>query len=346
METRGAPPRFSGKPPSPRPPFRPAVDDLDHAILAELAHDRVLLWGGSDPRVSTSELATRLDVDRTTVRARMRRWEKVGFLRGFSALPNPLLFGVGVLATGLRVPDPAAKARVLDDLALVEGVLSAMEHVGEWIGLSFVEEGPASAERRWKLLARLPGVAEATPLHRWRPTPPTREPTPLDWRVLSALRAAYAAGGPRPTLRSLADRVGVGVSTVHARYDTLVRAGAVWSVPNLDFTRWTGAVVARLILELAPGADARHAIARVRDLVGPVFEQTSPDPMPDSPRVVSLGLLAQSPGAVEDALIAARYVAGVTSAEALFLKSFRVYGAWLDEKVQGRCGGPRSRAAR
>ena len=128
------------------------MDALDHAILRELGRDQVLLWGGMDPRVSPTQLADRLGVDRGTIRTRILAWEKSGFLRRFVALPNPQLLGVGLAAGGVRVGDVKDKPRVLDDLALVDGMLSAMEHVGEWIGLAFVDDGKAALARRVKLL--------------------------------------------------------------------------------------------------------------------------------------------------------------------------------------------------
>jgi DNA-binding Lrp family transcriptional regulator len=305
------------------------VDALDHAILRELGRDQVLLWGGMDPRVSATQLADRLGVDRGTIRARMRAWVACGFLRRFVALPNPHLLGVGLAAGGVRVSDVKDKPRVLDDLALVDGMLSAMEHVGEWIGLAFVDDGKAAIARRMKLLERVPGVAEVQPPLLWGAPLATIDPTPLQWRVLAALRASDARDAK---LGELAKRVGVSPNTFHAHYDALVRGGAVWSVPELDFAKWDGAPLARLVVVLAPEASRASCLKALRDIAPDLMPHPTPQPMAGDAAFVSVMVHLPSLGAIEDAALRARALPDVREVEVLYPKSFRVYDAWFEER--------------
>lgn len=320
------------------------VDNLDHAILRELARDKVLLWGGLDPRVSAAQLAEAVGVDRSTVRARLRAWEKVGFLGRFHVVPNPRIWGHNIAAGGVMVADPKDKARVLDDLALVDGVIAAQEHVGGWIGIGFVDEGPVALERRLRLLARLPGVAEVQPPLRWNAPAAKRDPTPLDWRIMRALRAE----GPAAPLGDLARAVGVSPNTFHAHYEAMVKGNVLWSLPDLDFTRYEGAVVARMILTLSPEG-ARDVVVRgLRTLVhDPILETTAPEVRDEQGRrLLSLVVQTASVGAAEEAEIAARGLPGVAEVETLFLRRWRVFSAWADEQVARMASGVGPEAAR
>jgi hypothetical protein len=69
-----------------------------------------------------------------------------------------------------------------------------------------------------------------------------------------------------------------------------------------------------------------------RDLVGDVLQH--PIPAAPGPPVVPLVLQAASVGAVEDAQVAIASLPEVAEVEVLFPKSFRVYGAWVDERVE------------
>src|SRR5687768_2459288 len=97
------------------PPCRfAAVDRLDVRILREIMRDRVVVWGSNDPRLSAETLARRVRADPTTVRDRLRAWQRSGFLQGFTVLPNMGIFGAGLASGAICVPDLRAKAAVLD----------------------------------------------------------------------------------------------------------------------------------------------------------------------------------------------------------------------------------------
>lgn len=317
------------------------VDGLDQAILRELGSGQVLLWGGTDPRVSAGELAKRLRADRSTVRLRLRAWERAGFLCGFTTLPNVSLFGLGVVAAGVRVESAAAKARAMEDLALLDGMLSAMEHVGEWIGVAFADEGAAATRRRAQLLARLPGVVEVQPPMTHAVPRSHLAPTALQWRILRALRGADA----RAPLGRLAEDVGVSPNTFRAHYETLLRANALWSVPNLDFTRYTGAVLARLIVVFERGRSRADLARSLKDAGVAIMEHPSPELPPDGPALLSAHVQARSAGELEDLALTAQAIPGVIDVEVLHPKRFVVLGDWVDDRIgQALAVATRSRA--
>ncbi|HEV8359724.1 MAG TPA: AsnC family transcriptional regulator [Candidatus Thermoplasmatota archaeon] len=310
------------------------MDELDMAILREMARDKVLVWGGLDPRLSAGEIARRLGGDPSTVRARVRAWEEAGFLAGHAIWPNPALFGAHLASGGLRVDDPRQKQAVLDALRDVEGIVGVQEYVGPWAGLGRVVENPEALERQLRLLARLPGVTEVTRPFAPRQPQPTIEPSPLDWRMLDALRRS-----PEATLQQLAGEVGISSKTFARRYDALVAGRAVWHVPSLDFTRYGGATVAKFIVLLAPGIDPVAAAASFQErfpLMDHHAGHVHAGGANDARGLVELYLHLPSAAAAEEAQRALLGYPGVTEVELLFPKRFWTNGAWFAERLAAR----------
>lgn len=299
------------------------------AILREMSRGKVAWWGSSDPRVSAAEIARRVGVNRSTVRARVRKWQADGFLRGVDVMPNPSLFGVQLGAVDVCVADVRAKRRVLEDFALVDGALFAIDHVGSWLAVNYATESQAAGERRARLVARLPGVAEVSPCYTFGASPCELTPSPLDWRILEALRR-----GPARSLEAAAREVGVSARTFHTRLDRLIRAKAVWSVPKLDFTRYVDAVFARFIIQLEPKAPRAPVAEALRKAYPDLIELSSPSELPGVDQsLLDLSLHLESVGAAEAVQAAALGLPGVAGVEALFPLGIYTYPAWVDERV-------------
>ena len=126
--------------------------------------------------------------------------------------------------------------------------------------------------------------------------------------------------------------MGVSANTFHAHYDALVRGGAVWSVPELDFAKWDGAPLARLVVALSPGASRAACLKALRDLVPDLMPHPTPQPMSGDATIVSVMVHLPSVGAIEDAALQVRALPDVREVEVLYPKSFRVYGAWVEER--------------
>ncbi|MDX1534451.1 MAG: Lrp/AsnC family transcriptional regulator, partial [Thermoplasmata archaeon] len=166
------------------------MDDLDMGILREMSRGPAVFWGGMDPRVGTAEIADHLGVNRTTVWSRLRSWEKDGFLIRQEVVPNPRLFGAGVAGGGVRVDDPRRKAEVLRELALVDGVIGGVDHVGPWMSIQYAHESMAALKRCGRLVGALPGVDEVGTCLAFDPPRHSFEPDRRDWRILAAMRRA------------------------------------------------------------------------------------------------------------------------------------------------------------
>lgn len=314
-----------------------SVDETDAAILRELNRDRAFLWGGIDPRVGTSQIATRLRMDRTTVWARLKAWEREGFLIRHEVLPNPKLFGAGVAGGSVRVDDPLRKPEVLRSLELVHGVLGWIDQVGEWIGVGYANEAVGALDRCTRLVGQLPGVAEVSTCVPFVAPDSILTPTDRDWRILAALRAM-----PTRPLDDVAEAAGVSRRTFTRRYQQLLDARAVWSFPLLDFSHYRGATMARfLVIFSGMRAAASLVSAARRKIPGVVYvdalEKLAPGQDHDHPWA-DLYCHLRSAGETEDVcrwLLAQPNVADV---ELYFPRRWSVVPAWFDERIHARMG--------
>jgi len=237
----------------------------------------------------------------------------------------------------IRVDDPRAKPQVLRDLGLVEGALGAFDHVGPWVAVMYVHESRAALDRCLKLVSRLPGVDEVSPCFPFRPPPCNAVPTARDWLILKVLR-----GAPKEKLSGAARKVGIHPRTFSRRYAALIRANAIWSVPLLDFTRYTGAVATRLFVTLGPKAKVGLVARKLRELYPQLMLLENPEEVeydrsavpPNEGSFLSLLLHQESAGAVEDARTKALELPDVLGVEVLFPRRLHIYRDWFDEHIE------------
>lgn len=306
------------------------MDALDAAILREVSRDRVVVWGSQDPRLSAERIARAVCADPTTVRDRLRAWQACGFLLGFTVLPNTSLFGAGLASGAIRVPDLRDKARVIGALRDVPDVVGVMDHVGEWVGLGYVDASAAQLHKALTTLAAIPGVAEVTPAFRV-PTPSAEvDLTPLDWRIVKALRAH-----PRDGLSVAADAVGVSTRTFARRYARLVEGKALWSIGMFDFGCYQGALIVQLIAHVATEAEARAGVNALRGAFPRwVAWHVIPPPLSNAPTCIAdLYFHVESAGEAERLQQAARGLPGVVEVELYHPLRFEMFGAWGDARV-------------
>lgn len=308
------------------------MDETDLAILRELMHGRVFFWATLDPRVSAEAVAKRLKLSPTTVRARLRAWRASGFFAGTQVVPHPALLGLKLGSGNVRVDDVRAKPAVLESMALVPGVFAVLDHVGPWVAYNVMTESDAAQERVRRLVARLPGVDEATPCHTLSPPAPARASlSPLEWRILRALRAA-----PDAPLAKAAAQTGISAKTFARKYEALLADNLVLFVPELDLTRVASGTVVRFIVALRPDAERAKAVARLRRLprLMDAFDAQAIAPGPEAP--VTLWMHLPNLGRVEDVTREILDVPGVQEAEHVLPLRARFSSAWIDEAIEAR----------
>ena len=309
------------------------MDRLDLGILREMSRDQIVWFGSLDPRLSAAEIARRLHTDRSTVSSRLHAWEREGFLVGHETVPSPLLLGSGIGGGNLRVDALSEKRRILEDLGLVPGVISAVDHVGPWVALLFAFDSREGLERSRKLLARVSGVGEMSPCVPFRAPEPEVAPTRLDWRVIRALAAA-----PKKPLREVARSVPVSAKTLARRLERLVRARAIWYLPLLDFSRYRKSTVTRFVVTLRPGGEPSRAAAAAAKVVPGLSHLTDSStllaPGETLPPMLDIIAHLESVGQADDIQVALEAIDSVMDVEVLFPRRFYLYRNWFGERTE------------
>ena len=317
------------------------MDGLDLAILREMSREADFMWAGQDPRVTSDDVAERLRVAGSTVRARLRAWQEAGFLVELLVLPNPCLLGAGLARGFLRVDDIRAKQRVLSDLALIDGVVGALDHVGPWIGVGYVAENEAALARSVALVRRLAGVQEASPPELLSKVRCEGKLSPLDWRLVKALRA-----GPEKTFAQLAREVGISTRTFTRRYTKLAERHALWTMPVVDFTKFHGGAVARLLCTTSGGPGARKVAEELRKCFPEMLELHAHRASQAQAPMVDVLLFRPSVGEIEDAQRIALDLPGVKEAEVVFPRRLHAFPYWFDVRVEALAGGGEAQPVR
>ena len=322
------------------------MDPLDVGILRELSRDQIVWFGRLDPRLSASEVARRLHVDRATVGARLRAWEKQGFLRAHEVVPSPLVFGARIAGGNLRVEDLRKKPRILEDLSLIPGLISAVDHNGDWMALLYAYRRPDELDRSRRLIGRLSGAGEVTPCVPFVAPVPTMSPTRLDYRILDDLKF-----GPRRTFQEIARSVRISPKSLVRRLEQLVRGRAVWYLPILDFTAYHKAVVARFVVVLRQGNDSGPIADWIRRRVSGVTYLVDSSALTGSegslPPILDVGAHLESIGEAEDVQQELRGLETVEDVELLFPRRIYLYRTWFDDCIRAALdrppGAPRAR---
>ncbi|MGA8303804.1 MAG: Lrp/AsnC family transcriptional regulator [Thermoplasmata archaeon] len=233
--------------------MRPESLDLD--IIREMYREGAANLAGVDPRLNATRIAHRLRVGRARVAARLKTWDEVGFLQRYDVWLNPALFGWQGAWVSIQVDHPRVKPPLFARLALIDGAVSGLEFLGDWISVGLVTPDSPSLHRSLDLIRGLAGVRGVEPPVVWRTPVPQRQLSSLEVRIVRALRER-----PTATLSETARRVGVSTRTMTRRYAQLIEDWAVWFVPIFDFRTISSPVVS-VGLSLAVGA-SREGIAR------------------------------------------------------------------------------------
>jgi DNA-binding Lrp family transcriptional regulator len=305
----------------------------DVRILRAIGFAPFLERAPSITAVSPPRLARRLGLSAQTVKTRLRGLERAGVIAGYQLYPNFRLLGLEVGSFHFRAGDAATKRKAASTLRTLPGVWGLYDFHGADVCLDMVAPDLASLRERAAHASEvLGGGAEV--FYDYRLPPAKIDLTPLDWRILAALR-----GNARRPLPDLARAVGVSARTVRRRLDRLDRAGAIDAVAILDPTRLEGTLPFLLMLRVSAKdlpSVRRKVLALHRDRW---FAQWTPPDTGDAQLVVQL--LGRSARDVEDLRREAETLPGVQSADALLPAGVTINEDWLDQALTERAAAPK-----
>jgi DNA-binding Lrp family transcriptional regulator len=313
---------------------------LDIDMLREMYREGAVDLAGVDPRLNATRVAERLHVGRSRVAARLKVWKDAGFLRRFDVWLNPALLGWQGGWVSLRVEHPRMKPDLFRRLRLVDGVVSALEFIGEWTSVGLIAPDRETLQRRVDLLRGLAGVSGIEGPAPWNPPAPTRPVSPLDLRIIHALRER-----PTASLSDIARRVGISTRTMTRRYSELVEGWAVWFVPVFDFTALISPVVC-LNLAVDPGTSQDAVVRALRKKFPLVLEARRGALVPgNGTELIVLFVTLPSAASLEELDRWTAAIEGVQGVEALTMIRMHAFPEWFDHQLAALMA-PKTRSRR
>jgi DNA-binding Lrp family transcriptional regulator len=302
------------------------MDPLDIRILCQLGFCLNLPPYATDRRPDPWKVAKELGVDGKTVKLRMEKWERTGFIKYYQVLPNYNLLGIKSSAYVFSPGDIVKKYQVLKKVELVEGVINIINFLGDSFLLWLAYEDDAEMSKRVALLAEVTGS----------PAPPkfldeeyelvNFQLSALDWQIVKCLR--YNALKHSSTI---ARDCGVTRKTVNAHLERMVDKRAFFLRAIFDASAVSGLVFYSLaiVLDREQRKDALRALDRM-------FRERSFARYVPSQENILYTLWATSVGETEDSHVKASSVAGVLNVSPLVLKEVIEFPELLDKLIDKR----------
>jgi len=305
------------------------MDSLDLKIVREMGFRPY----GSHPQnleaFKPSYLAKRTGVEPETVKARLAQMEKSGFIQFYQVYPNFRHLGLQGSAYLFRVPDDDRKAEAIQKVEPIEGLVEIHNFLGPEMCVDVSHRGPEDLSRKLRLLAEFTGDAAPERIYERHMPSVERTLTPLDWRILKALRYK----GRRP-LAEVADEVGVSPRTIRRRFDRMAGEGSFFVVPAIDPGKAPGILLYELLFHLNPDA-AESVPGQVLRMLDDRYLYHY---VPSSKALGNFDVLlyAESSGETEEVRQKVRSLPGVAKVTALVFRAWREYTGWIDGAIDER----------
>ncbi|HEX2021128.1 MAG TPA: AsnC family transcriptional regulator [Candidatus Thermoplasmatota archaeon] len=300
------------------------MDALDVRILRAMGIRPFGRARGADA-IRAPRLARAVGVTVDTVKERVARMERAGVVAGYQVIPNLRHLGLTGEAYLVRAADDAQKEAIVAEACAIPRILEVHDFLGEPVCVDFAF---GDAREREAALARFEAITGRAPLRfygRGMPEVP-RALTPLDWRILRALRA-----DARRSPAEVAQDVGVSGRTVKRRLERMADEGSFFVLPVLDMSKADGLILFTLLVHLGrdAGPDTLRALLRELD------ESTLYAYVPSSEEIgnFDMVLMAFTPAGIDGLRRRAMAVPGVERAEPWLLRGFLYRGEWVEGEL-------------
>lgn len=306
------------------------VDELDFKIFKSLEFRPFGVGCADLSRLSPWVIAKKVGADGNTVKLRLAKMKKSGFIRYFQIYPNFELLGMRGAAYLFRVPDVTRKAEIIDRCALVDGVTEIHNFIGPEICIDFTFLDGADEARRLELFRHL---TECTQPERFyeRVMPPVGvDLTPVDWRIIKALR--YNAFRP---LSAVARELHLTPKTVRKRFERMAENNAVIIVPLVNPADIPDTITHVILLYPAP-EHREEVVRRSLEEFAPSCFLARTFPSGNT----MLCLAARTLGEIEENFVRARRIQGMHDARLLVLREIREFTQWVDAAIDRRISEP------
>ncbi len=299
------------------------MDQLDFKIFKSLGYRPYGPTSGDLSRLNPWVIGKKVGADGNTVKLRLNKMKRSGFVRYFQIYPNFRLLGVNDVAYLFDLPDVLDKHEIIEKCSLVDGVTEIHNFIGTQVCIDFSYQHASEENRRLELFRQLTRCPSPERFYE-RVMPPVEiELSNVDWRIIKALR--YDAMKP---LSKVASELGLTTKTVRRRFDRMTQNNAVIIVPLVNPSEIADTITH--VLLLYPSSDRRNQVlAKAMQ----EFDDSCFLSYTSSPDNAMLCLAARTLADTEDNLLRAKRIGGMDDARLLVLREMREYTVWVDSAI-------------
>jgi DNA-binding Lrp family transcriptional regulator len=164
------------------------MDSTDVLIFCEMSF-KYFDYSGKNRRPSSKGIGEKLGLDERTVRLRIRKMEREGFIQYYQTVPNLRLLGQPLAyLCNFQATDVTAKRRAIDMFCEADDIIDIADYLGESFGVTVSAASEEDARETMAKLAKEVGIPRFVSL------PPRQFPSPmrsldkLDWQLVKSLR--------------------------------------------------------------------------------------------------------------------------------------------------------------
>ena len=218
------------------------MDRTDVLIFRALFQGDLSAPLSMDPRKSFRAIARSLRIDELTVRNRLQKLHRAGFLKGWRLLASPALLGLKMVQLFVDVRS-SRRGGLIEKLRVLPGIAAIVEHVGSSMYVIFGCRDEESLDKQIRLIRRLAGAKSSACLSVRFPNCNLRL-LQTDVQIIRALTK-----DPRKMYSAVAKEVGFSSKTVKRRLHRLIEGKAIFMIPSMDPSALEGAMLADLLVQ-------------------------------------------------------------------------------------------------
>jgi DNA-binding Lrp family transcriptional regulator len=299
------------------------MDQLDFRIFKSIGFRPFGPNAGDLSRLNPWVIAKKVGADGSTVKTRLNKMKKSGFIKYFQIYPNYRLLEINDSAYSFQLDDVLEKKEIIEKCSLVDGVTEIHNFIGRIICIDFTYQDGRDERRRLDLFRNLTRCDSPQKFYdRFMPEVNTKL-TNVDWQIIKSLR--YDAFKPLP---KVAKELGLTAKTVRKRFDRMAQNNAIIIVPLINPAEIPDTVTH--VLLLFPSPSKREEVMR---RATEIFEGSCFMVFTSSRGNSMLCLAARSLAETEENLIRARKIEGMMDVKLLVLKEIKEYTQWMDSAI-------------
>lgn len=299
------------------------MDQLDFKIFKSLGF-RPFGPNATDlSRLNPWVIAKKVGADGNTVKLRLSKMKKSGFIKYFQIYPNYRLLGIIDSAYSFHLDDVLEKNEIIDRCSLVDGVTEIHNFIGSFICIDFTYQDSRDERRRLEMFRNLTRCDSPEKFYdRYMPEVNINL-TNIDWRIIKALR--YDAFKP---LSKVAKELRLTAKTVRKRFERMAQNNAIIIVPLVNPGEIPDTITHVILLYPSPSERdevMRKAMQIFEDSCFLVNNSTQGNSM--------VCLATKTLAETEENLIRAKRIKGMMDAKLLILREIKEYTQWMDSTI-------------